>query len=219
MIRREWKPRGVQDQKKGKERGEEKDRDRMVVEDSDGDEDSSEEEVQEADVEELEKTPRPNVRSLHPASPPRATNTRAGANADVDALAEGMSSLSLVPSSIRFGRGGRGGGLGARGRGRGGRGGIVPPQGTTSSGHQRSASTSSVTESGQLGAGGAGGGRGRRGRKGKGHRVSASIGTGMEVDVSGGEGSDVVLLPPAGHASGERGRGSRGRKGGRGGAT
>ncbi|TFK48417.1 hypothetical protein OE88DRAFT_523362 [Heliocybe sulcata] len=59
---------------------------------------------------------------------------------DVDALADSMTSLSLIPSSIRFGRGGKAGGFGPRGRGdhfppqpfhptprgRGGRGGPVP---------------------------------------------------------------------------------------------
>ncbi|KAF9454390.1 hypothetical protein P691DRAFT_808524 [Macrolepiota fuliginosa MF-IS2] len=236
MIRGEWKPRDSQDQKKGKGKagggG-----DKMVVEEDDDEDEektSSGEEAPEVDMEELERTPRPNTRPLHPISPPRAGNTNANTkpstNTDVDALAEGMSSLTLIPSSIRFGRGARGGGLGTKGRGRGGRGGIVPPQssgtagGGTGHSHQRRASMSSVTttDTAQMGAGGTGtsGGRGRGGRKGKGHRVSASIGTGMEMDVSGGgEGGDVVLLPPTGHTrGGERGRGGRGKKGGRGGS-
>ncbi|KZT25341.1 hypothetical protein NEOLEDRAFT_1065436 [Neolentinus lepideus HHB14362 ss-1] len=42
---------------------------------------------------------------------------------DMDALADSMTSLSLIPSSIRFGRGGKAGGFGPRGRG-----GHIPPQ-------------------------------------------------------------------------------------------
>ncbi|KAJ3569200.1 hypothetical protein NP233_g5207 [Leucocoprinus birnbaumii] len=198
MIRGEWKPRTKVKEKAGEV-------DRMVVEeDEDSSSEEDEEAVEEVDMDELERTPRPGARPLHPASPPKTS--------DVDALAEGMSSLTLIPSSIRFGRGGRGGGLGIKGRGRGGRGGVVPPQviNSNSGGHQRSTSTSSITETKQLqgasGAPGGGNARGRGGKKGKGHRTSASIG--MEMDVSAGEGGDVVLLPPAGASGAERSRGS-----------
>lgn len=213
MIRGEWKPRDGQHSDNAQENVEQKNEteDRMLVEDDE--ESSSEDEAQELDLEEVEKTPKPGVRSLHPVSPPRGGGHRtAGANAsaDVDALAEGISSLTLVPSSVRFGRGGRGGGLGlgTRGRGRGGRGGIVPPQGMGGS-HQRSASASSVPDTGEAGGART---RGRGGRKsGKGHKVSTSIGTGMEIDVggSGAGGGDVVLLLPGGEQGGRGGRGKR----------
>lgn len=213
MVRGEWKPRDKDDTKPKKGKGKTDTGDKMLVENDDDDESPSEEEedpVQEVDMEELERTPKPGVRTLHPTSPPKS----GGVKSDVDALADGMSSLSLIPSSIRFGRGGRGGGLGVRGRGRGGRGGIVPPQGAVpnTGGHQRSTSSSSATDAKQLGASGSG--RGRGGKKGKGHRTNASIGTGMEMDVPGGEGGDPVVLPPAGASKAERGRGSgRGKRG------
>lgn len=219
MVRGEWKPRD-QKKDKAKDRG-----DSMIVEDDeDEDESLGEEEVEEVDMEELERTPRPNVKSLHPVSPPRGANVKTSASAEVDALAEGMSSLTLVPSSIRFGRGGRGGGLGVRGRGRGGRGGVIPPPRNADSGggggHQRSASASSITNVTQLGVSGSGsrGSRGRGAKRGgKGHRVTASVGAAVEMDVSEG-GGDVVLLPPGATTIGGRGRGGRGRRGGRGGA-
>jgi hypothetical protein len=211
MIRGEWKPRN-DGEKKDQDKAEEKDR-MMVEDDNDEREESlSNEGVEEVDMEELERTPRPGVRALHPASPPRSGNARINANADVEALAEGMSSLTLVPNSIRFGRGGRGGGLGVKGRGRGGRGGILPPQANHGGvGHQRRASTTSATDPRQLGTEGTG--STGKGRKGKGHKVSASIGTGMEMDISGGKGGDVVLLPP----SGERATGNHGKRTGKGG--
>jgi hypothetical protein len=223
MIRGEWKPRDNEDTKPKnvKEIGEKKTGgDRMVVEEDDDDEESSnEEEAEGVDMEELERTPKPGVRPLHPASPPKSGTAKADASGDVDALAEGMSSLTLIPSSVRFGRGARAGGLGTRGGGRGGRGGIVPPQAVQNSGgHQRRASTSSVTETRQLASGGAGnaGRKGQEGKRGKGHRTSASIGTGAEMDISGGDGGDIVLIPPAAASGPGRGRGGRGKRGGRG---
>lgn len=125
----------------------------------------------------------------------------------MDALAEGVSSLSLVPSSIRFGRGGRGKSLGVRVRGRGGRGGIVPPQHVSpgsGGGHQKSASMSdsnmSATPSG------AGRGRGAKRAGGRGHRLTTSVGgsTGTHKSEAGGE---VVLVPSA---TGQENRGKRG---------
>ncbi len=213
MIRREWKPRDSPTPGKADGKVGEKDNsgDRMMVEGEEESPSEGEEEDQEPDMEELEKTPKPGVRSLHPVSPPRGGGhhtANTNASADVDALAEGISSLSLIPSSVRFGRGGRGGGLGlgTRGRGRGGRGGVVPPQ-DAGGGHQRSASASSVPDTAGVGGTST---RGRGGKKGgKGHRVTASIGSGMEVDVSGVEGGEVVLLPPGGGQNRRGGRGKR----------
>jgi len=103
MIRGNWKPRDLEKEEEGG---------RMVLENTDEDVKGSSEEV------DMEKTPKPGVQPLRPDdSFPRYT--RSNLSADVDALAEGMSSLALIPSSVRFGRGSRGGGLVARGRGRG----------------------------------------------------------------------------------------------------
>lgn len=205
MVRGEWKAR---DEKKKQV----KDGGNMAVDDNEEEEEggdsSSEEEVKEADIEESEKTPKPTVRPLHPVSPPRDANAKSSASMAVDALADGMSSLSLVPSSVRFGRGGRGGGLGVRVRGRGGRGGIVPPQqytgpGGSGGGHQKSASMSDSTTSTKPS-----GGRGRGSKRagGRGHRSTTSVGEAVSMQVSK-KGGDVILLPPA---TGQENPGKRG---------
>ena len=189
MIRGNWKPRDLE---KKEEEG-----DRMILQNTDEDDKGSSEEV---DMEELEKTPKPDVRPLHPDdSLSRSGETRSNVSADVDVLAEGMSSLALIPSSIRFGRGSRGGGLGTRGRGRG----WNPP---SDAGNM--STVGSATDTRQAG------GKERGGRRGKGHhRVGASNGTGMEMDVPSGGAGNVVLLSPEGASRAERGRGSsRGKK-------
>jgi hypothetical protein len=203
MVRSEWKPRDDK-KKQTKDEGE-----NMAVDDNEEEDSSSEEEVKGADIDESEKTPKPTIRPLHPVSPPRNANVKPGASMEVDALADGMSSLSLVPSSIRFGRGGRGGGLGVRGRGRGGRGGIVPPQqyaasGGSGGGHQKSASMSDSTTSTKSSASGRGRGSKRAGSRG--HRSTTSVGGGASMQVSDA-GGDVVLLPPA---TGQENRSKRG---------
>lgn len=192
MIRGNWKPRDLEkEEEEGKG-------DRMILENPDEDDKSSSEEV---DMEELEKTPKPTVRPLRPDdSLSRSGDTRSNVSADVDALAEGMSSLALIPSSIRFGRGSRGGGLGARGRGRGEIG-IPSDAGNMST-------VGLVTDTRQAGA------KDRGGRRAKGHhRVGASSGIGMEIDAPSGGAGDAVLLSPEGASRTERGRGSsRGKK-------
>ncbi|XP_006461735.1 hypothetical protein AGABI2DRAFT_193132 [Agaricus bisporus var. bisporus H97] len=205
MVRREWKPREGEQNKHTKDEG-----GGMTVdhnEEEEVEDSSSEEEVKEVDMEESEKTPRPTIKPLHPVSPPQDAKAKASASADVDALAEGVSSLSLVPSSIRFGRGGRGKSLGVRVRGRGGRGGIVPPQFVSpdgGGGHQKSASMSdsnmSATPSG------AGRGRGAKRAGGRGRRLTTSVGgsAGIHKSEAGGE---VVLVPSA---TGQENRGKRG---------
>lgn len=134
MIRGTWKPR---DSDKGQEaKAKEKERESMEVDsDSDGeDEDEGEdgeeeeEEEQDEDGEDLdedkggEQTPKAryndgsNARSpaVSPKPPsPRQSSVRPSSLAygGVDDLAQSMSSLSLVPPAIRFGRGGKSGGF------------------------------------------------------------------------------------------------------------
>lgn len=177
MIRGSWKPRDLEKKEEG---------DRMILENTNEDDKSSSEEV---DMEDSEKTPKPGVRSLRPDdSLSRSGDTRSNVSADVDVLAEGMSSLALIPSSVRFGRGSRGGGWGARGRG----GGWNSPS---------DAGNTSTVDTRQAG------GKDRGGRRAKGHhRVGASNGTGMQIDVPSGGAGDVASRT-------ERGRGSsRGKK-------
>jgi len=187
MIRGNWKPRDLE---KKKEEEEEEEGGRMILENTNEDDKSSSEEV---DMEDSEKTPKPGVRSLRPDdSLSRSGDTRSNVSADVDVLAEGMSSLALIPSSVRFGRGSRGGGWGTRGRGRGWN--SPSDAGNTST-------VGSATDTRQAG------GKDRGGRRAKGHhRVGASNGTGMQIDVPSGGAGDVASRT-------ERGRGSsRGKK-------
>jgi len=199
MIRGNWKSRDLE---KKEEEEEEEESDRMILENTNEDDKSSNEEV---DMEELEKTPKPGVRSLRPDdSISRSGDTRSNVSADVDVLAEGMSSLALIPSSVRFGRGSRGGGWGTRGRGRGW---------NPSSDAGNMSTIGSATDTRQAGAN-ATSGKDRGGRRAKGHhRVGASNGTRMQIDVPSRGAGDVVLLPPEGASRTERGRGSsRGKK-------
>lgn len=194
MIRGEWKPRDLDTKTKKLENN---DDDKMMMESADDDDENSSEEV---DMEELEKTPKPGVRPLHPASPPRSGDAKSNVSVDVDGLAEGMSSLALVPSSIRFGRGSRGGGLGARGRGKGGRGGTLSGAVNTNTGP-------SATDAKPIGAGKEGG-EDRGGKKMKGYRVGG--GTRMETDASSGGTGDVGSRTERGRGFGRGKRDDRG---------
>ncbi|KAG1747968.1 uncharacterized protein EDB91DRAFT_1115738 [Suillus paluster] len=117
MIRGTWKPRDNKNEQKDSED------DEMVV-DEDEDEDSNEGEDEESSSEDEqngEATPKirhhqeleeiPITRAVH--SPPRRGSGAAqtAADCDVDKLANSINSLSLVPPSIRFGRGGKNGGF------------------------------------------------------------------------------------------------------------
>lgn len=117
MIRGTWKPRDNQNQQKDSE-------DDEMVMDEDDEEDTDESEEEESssgDEQNGQETPKirhhqeleeiPNARSLY--SPPRRGNGKAQATADtdVDKLTSSINSLSLVPPSIRFGRGGKNGGF------------------------------------------------------------------------------------------------------------
>ena len=126
MIRGTWKPRDD-----GKGQGTKtKEKENMEVDaDSDSEEEDAEEEEEDedGDGEDLEEeggkeTPKArynngsNARSpaVSPKPPsPRQSSVRPSSlsHGGVDDLAQSMSSLSLVPPAIRFGRGGKGGGF------------------------------------------------------------------------------------------------------------
>jgi hypothetical protein len=128
MIRGTWKPR---DNDKGQETKTKEEENMEVGSDSDSEEEDAEEEEDEdedgdgedRDEEEGGKeTPKAryndgnNARSpaVSPKPPsPRQSSVRPSSSSygGVDDLAQSMSSLSLVPPAIRFGRGGKGGGF------------------------------------------------------------------------------------------------------------
>jgi len=134
LIRKEWKARDEKDEDGNGERvkshrdhkddGMTVDDDEDDEEDDDDEEESEEEEDDEPD--DLEATPRMLPRrtiGVHSpqsslSSHPDADNMGANNN-DLTDLTESLNSLSLVPNSIRFGRGGKSGGFIPRGPGRG----------------------------------------------------------------------------------------------------
>lgn len=116
MIRGTWKPRDNKDEQKDSE-----DDEMAVDEDEEDSEDGEDEESSSGDEQNGEATPKirhhqeleeiPTTRAIH--SPPRRGNGTAqtAADHDVDKLVNSINSLSLVPPSIRFGRGGKNGGF------------------------------------------------------------------------------------------------------------
>jgi hypothetical protein len=131
LIRKEWKTReendeggkvkgGVVDAKGHRASKDDKmavDEDEDDDDEEDEDEDDEEEEEEEEEEPDLETTPRMLPRrtiGVHSPSHPD-TNDRDG---DLTKLTESLDSLSIVPSSIRFGRGGKSGGFISRGQGR-----------------------------------------------------------------------------------------------------
>jgi len=144
LIRKEWKAKEeksegrkkegvVVDMKSHRKSGD----DEMAVDDDDddedGDEDDEEEEEEEkAEADDLEATPRMLPRKTMSVHSPQtsltshpdtyvANHNRSTANNDLTNLADSLNSLSLVPNSIRFGRGGKSGG-------------FIPHRGNTRSG-------------------------------------------------------------------------------------
>lgn len=121
LIRKEWKTREESDSKGGvvdMNHRANKD-DKMVVDDDDDDDDDEEEEEEEES--DLEATPRMLPRRTIGVQSPQLSSHDDGRNQDLTNLTETLSSLSIVPNSIRFGRGGKSGGFiprGRRGRGR-----------------------------------------------------------------------------------------------------
>lgn len=133
MIRKEWKGREEiegekkedMDIKRGRDHG-------MAADESDDDEDEDEDdEEEEEEPDDLEATPRMLPRrTIGVHSPPSSLadthvannnlNTEGSTtnNTDLTNLTESLNSLSLVPNSIRFGRGGKGGEFLPRGQGR-----------------------------------------------------------------------------------------------------
>jgi hypothetical protein len=141
LIRKEWKAREENDEggkeegsglvdMKGHRAGEDNG---MAVDDDDDDdddEDDQEEEEEEEEPDDLEATPRMLPRrTIGVNSPPSSLSSHADThlntdgstanNNDLTNLTESLNSLSLVPNSIRFGRGGKSGGFLPRGRPRG----------------------------------------------------------------------------------------------------
>jgi len=142
LIRKEWKAReekgeggkegrgvgGVVDMKSHRGTGAGGNGGMAVDDDDDDDEEEEEEEEEEPD--DLEATPRMTPRrtigvhspqsslSSHPDT--HVASHTDGSTADLTNLTESLGSLTLVPSSIRFGRGGKSGGFIPRGQGRGG---------------------------------------------------------------------------------------------------
>lgn len=119
MIRGTWKPRDNDNEHETKTA----EKENMEV-DSDSDSEEEEEEGEEGDLDEAggEETPKAryndgsNTRSpaVSPKPPsPRQSSARASSlsHGRVDDLAQSLSSLSLVPPAIRFGRGGKSGGF------------------------------------------------------------------------------------------------------------
>ena len=131
LIRKEWKTREEND-KGGKEGGvvdmnhRTGGDDKMAVDDEDGD-DEEDDDDEEEEEEEEQATPRMLPRrTIGVNSPPQLSSQpdthdrdADGRNNDLTNLTESLNSLTLVPTSIRFGRGGKSGGFIPRGHGRG----------------------------------------------------------------------------------------------------
>ncbi|KAL4072873.1 hypothetical protein V8B97DRAFT_269759 [Scleroderma yunnanense] len=122
MIRGKWKPRQDNGNTKVDQGNKEEEEEEEMEVDDDSDNSDEEEEAEESSDYEGEATPR--VSQLHdfeagsPATTPRMPTMQSPLQsstqeptAEVDKLAQSMTSLSLVPSTIRFGRGGKNGGF------------------------------------------------------------------------------------------------------------
>ncbi|KAG1738972.1 hypothetical protein EDB19DRAFT_1712202 [Suillus lakei] len=115
MIRGTWKPRDNKTEEKDSED------DEMIIDEDEEDGDEGEdEESSSGDEQNGEATPKirhhqelEEIPTRAAISPPRRGNgaVQTAASHDVDKLANSMNSLSLVPPSIRFGRGGKNGGF------------------------------------------------------------------------------------------------------------
>jgi hypothetical protein len=155
LIRKEWKTR--EENGKGGVLDMNHRDNKMAVDDDEDDDDNDEEEDGDEEEEEEEEEEEPDLeatprmlprRTIGVQSPQLSSDTRDrdtdGRNNELTNLTESLNSLSIVPSSIRFGRGGKSGGFIPRGQGRGrhgrGRGrGVFP----------RSKHVNSVTVTGQ----------------------------------------------------------------------
>lgn len=116
MIRGKWKPR--EDAKgKGNTSGDQEEGEMEV----DGDSEGSDEAEEEGDTSDYEGEATPRVSQLHdfdagsPATTPRMAAMQSPrqqqSTSEMDKLEQSMTSLSLVPDTIRFGRGGKSGGF------------------------------------------------------------------------------------------------------------
>lgn len=147
MIRKEWKPRNGDGKEKLDTMRYRDEDDKMDEDEDDEGEDDEDEESEEVaredgkDEDDLEATPRmlPRTTGIHSPqssisssqSPRQKHSKNLREDPGVAGLTDTLNSLSLVPNSVRFGRGGNSGGFipnahGGRGRGRGrGRGGLI----------------------------------------------------------------------------------------------
>lgn len=107
MIRGTWKPRDNQKEQKDSED------DDMALDEDDEEEDSDEsEESSSGDEQNGEETPKIRNHQELEEIPRRGNGkVQATTDRDIDKLASSINSLSLVPPSIRFGRGGKNGGF------------------------------------------------------------------------------------------------------------
>jgi len=123
MIRGKWKPREEDSKGKG-HTTEDQEEEEMEVDGDSDDSDEAGEEGEEGETSDYEGEGTPRVSQLHdfdagsPATTPRMAamqSPRQGSTqqstSDVDKLAQSMTALSLVPDTIRFGRGGKSGGF------------------------------------------------------------------------------------------------------------
>jgi len=179
LIRKEWK--GREENEKKEDMDMKKGRDhRMAVDeeddDDDDDDDDEEDEEEEEEPDDLEATPRMMPRrtigvhsppsyhaDTHVANHNLNTDGNTANNTDLTNLTESLNSLSLVPNSIRFGRGGKGGGFLPRGQGRTRDGGSRDGKhGRSTGAHVTEVDV--VSDNGVLRGRGRGRGRGVRGR-------------------------------------------------------
>lgn len=107
LIRKEWKSR----EEKGKVDMEERRGDEMAIDDDD---DEEEEEEEEEEPDDVEATPRMQPQRTIGVHSPQSSLSDVQVN---DELTESLKSLTLVPNSVRFGRGGKSGGFIPRGQG------------------------------------------------------------------------------------------------------
>jgi len=121
LIRKEWKTReendggkSVVDTKSYRSGGDE-----MAVDDEEDDEEDEDDEEEEEESD-LEATPRMSPRRTIGVHSPQLKDD--GSSNGMKNLTESLNTLSIVPNSVRFGRGGKSGGFISRGQGRRGRG-------------------------------------------------------------------------------------------------
>ncbi|CAA7269256.1 unnamed protein product [Cyclocybe aegerita] len=131
LVRKEWKPRSKQ-QRDGANVHREDARMDEDEEEEDSEEQDEDDEIldEDEDTRDLDATPRMQPRRItSPGSSDRThSNHTPHDNAGVAALTDSLNSLSLVPNSVRFGRGGKTSGFAPNNQVRGGKRGRGKPQ-------------------------------------------------------------------------------------------